>query len=317
MVNRSRFLLILLLLLFTANRLLAAHIDIPFMGSIIVVTDSTEAAGVIGKDDGYPEKFTRFDIQSRLGDNATWKDYLPFAQKQVENWSLAEVSNIRKAFEEISKYCVDNKITWKLPSRIYLLKSNTKEEFEAEGYTRDSCIILNPSVLGITTGLAAHELFHVFSRYNPKKRDDLYYIFGFKKCNPIALAHAMRNRNITNPDCPVVSHYITVNGKDMTLVLYSKKDYETGKVFEEYVKVGLLMLTGDEEHKAAQLTPDGFAVVKEISDEPTILKQIGTNTPYMLHPEEICAEHFSLMITNAAVNQPEKIAEFKKQLQQQ
>lgn len=288
--------------------------SIPFLNSSVEIIDSTEAAAVIGIDDGYPAGFSLFDIQSRLGNAATYKDYLPFAMHQTQNWSATEQEALKDAFSKIATFLTAQSINLNLPAKIYLIKSTTKEEFGAEGYTRANKIVLNTSVEGISTGLVAHELFHVFSRHNPNKRDQLYRIFGFKKCNPIALKEAIENRNITNPDCPLVSHYLTIDNEDMTLLLYSNRNYTGGSVFEKYVSVGLLVLEGrgdDMKPKKA----GGKAVIKEIKDTPALFNLIGTNTGYVLHPEEICADHFSMMITGKKVEQPELIEKFKSTLQ--
>ncbi len=285
----------------------------PFLNSTVKIVDSAEGASVLSKDVNYPAKFSLFDVQARLGTNATSRDYIPTAMHHTQNWDITEEDQLRTAFANIESYVTEQGVKLDLPSTIYLVKSDTKQEFGAEGYTMGNAIVLNPAVEPVTTGVAAHELFHVFSRFNEKKRDDLYSVFGFKRCNPIELNTAIANRNITNPDCPVVSHYLSVDGEDMTLLLYANNDYTGGSVFQEYIKIGALVLQGDDAHKKAKMV-NGKAVIKELQDVPDIFKQVGTNTDYMLHPEEICAEHFAMMIIGKTPRQPELLEKFKDKL---
>ncbi|MBS1772439.1 MAG: DUF4157 domain-containing protein [Bacteroidetes bacterium] len=312
-----RSILFLLVVFVLCQNLYAAHISVPFLKGSVEIIDSTEASAMLGKDDGYPKLFSLFDIQSRLKDTTAtkWKGYLSLAEKDTQNWTTEEQEAIKKAFGEIEIALKNESLHFNLPDKIYLIKSNTKEEFGAEGYTRGSSIILNPSSQPINTHLVAHELFHVFSRFNEKTRDELYHVFGFKKCNPIALTKALDNKNITNPDCPVVSHYITVNGQDMTLLLYSNDKYEGGNVFLTYAKIGFVMLSGDDTHKSIMLK-GSKPVIKELEDVPEAFNQIGKNSQYLLHPEELCAEHFAAVITNQPVNQPEFVDKFKDVLKQ-
>ena len=74
----------------------------------------------------------------------------------------------------------------------------------------------------------------------------------------------MNNQVITNPDCPFLTHYITVekdgSPQDVTLMLYSKKGFEPGLTMGDYMNVGLLALTGSDAQKKPLLR-DGRPLV--------------------------------------------------------
>ncbi len=299
------------LLLYSVNGI-AASGYFKFMNVTIQVADSADAARFITQKDDYTASFSTFDVQGRFRDkeNHTEAEYLALAGKQMRTWTAAELEKIKNAFEEIATALREGKMKVELPDTVLFIKSTCMEEFGAGGYTRKNAIIINKDE-GVSTGLVAHELFHVLSRHNAALRDKLYENIGFKPCNRIDVSKAMNGLNITNPDCPVISHYVTVDGEDMVLVLHSKKLYDGGKVFEEdYIDISLLVVAGDDKNKKP-LLKDGKAVTYKLDEKMQLFSIIGSNTPYVLHPEEVCAEHFSALVTGQKVNEPEYLEKMK------
>jgi hypothetical protein len=283
-----------------------------FMNVTIQVADSADAARFITQKDDYTASFSEFDVQGRFRDKEhhTEAEYLALAGKQMRTWTAAEEEKIKNAFEEIASALRAGKMNIQLPDTVLFIKSTCMEEFGAGGYTRKNAIILNKEE-GVNTPLVAHELFHVLSRHNPALRDKLYENIGFKPCNRIDISKAMNGLNITNPDCPVISHYVTVDGEDMVLVLHSKKPYDGGGVFEgDYIDISLLVVEGDGKNKKPMIK-DGKAVTYKLDEKMQLFSIIGSNTPYVLHPEEVCAEHFSALVTSQKVNEPEYLEKMK------
>jgi hypothetical protein len=304
-------------LFFNSNIYAGSSVQFPFAGSTVELLDSAGAAAENIKSDAYSKSLTPFDLQIRLGivNGATEKDYLARAASQVRNWPEEEQLQLKKSFTEIETFLKANNIKLNLPAKIQLIKTAGKEEFEAEGYTRNNRIMLCTGARQqITTHLVAHELFHVYSRFNEKKRDDIYKIFGFEKCNRINTAVAMKNKVITNPDCPFIEHYTTldIDGKsvDMVLQLYSKKEYNESYNLGDYMNLGLLQVEGKAEQKRPVMK-NGTGVIYDLEQVPDLFKHIGSNTTYILHPEEISAEHFAMWVINQKVPQPEFFEKLK------
>ena len=282
----------------------------PFQDCIIELLDSTSAAEATNHPDEYTKALTPFDLQIRLGrkENATQQDYLNLAVTQAQSWSEEEQEQLEKSFQEIERFLNNNGIHLQLPKNIQLLKTAGGEEFGAEGYTRENRIMLcTKGGQEITTHLLAHELFHVYSRFNSDTRDKLYALFGFQKCNRINTAKAMDNRVITNPDCPFIQHFIKLNigGKErnFTLQLYSTKPFEKNFGLQNS-NVALLEL----EDKNGQMTPilkDGKGILLQLDEAPELFTKISQNTSYVLHPEEITAEHFAMWVIGKEVPQPD------------
>ncbi|MFA6060075.1 MAG: DUF4157 domain-containing protein [Taibaiella sp.] len=321
-MRNLRSLIIIAIALFSNSNIYAGiNMQFAFAGSTVELLDSAGAASENARSDAYTKALTPFDLQIRLGivNGATEKDYLIRSASQVRNWPEDEQQQLKKSFSEIEAFLKVNKIKLNLPTKIQLIKTAGKEEFGAEGYTRGNHIMLCTGPRQeITTHLVAHELFHVHSRFNEKKRDEIYKIFGFEKCNRINTAVAMKNKMITNPDCPFIEHYITldVDGKpkDMVLQLYSKKEYNKDYTLGDYMNLGLLQVEGNAGQKKPVMK-NGAGVVYELDQVPDLFKHIGSNTSYILHPEEISAEHFAMWVINQEVPQPEFMEKLKAVLQ--
>jgi len=282
----------------------AGNVSLRCAGSTIILLDSASAAPVSGKPDVYSREHTDFDRAIRLGKpGATEQEYLKAAAKDVQNWTLDEQTALKTYFATIDSVVSANKYHINLPDTIKVIKTTAREEFGAEGYTRENRIMLNVGAQPLSVGLVAHELFHVISRYNPQLRDRIYGVFHFKPCNNIVYKPALGNKVITNPDCPFVAHYLTLNikgeQKDVALIMYSPNDYHEGYTMDRYVAIGLLGLTGDDQHKAP-LIEDGKPVIYNIETVPDFQAQVGSNTPYILHIEEISAEHFAGLMSGSA-----------------
>lgn len=293
----------------------AGSVYFPFLDVTVAIADSADGARFLSQDDAYLSHLSTFDMHGRFMDKKshTVQEYLQYAAANTRNCEVQDQETVKKSFGAIADFIKNNKLQLHLPDTIWFIRSTCAEEFGASGYTRRNGIVIKTGE-GISTGLVAHELFHVMTRNDPKLADELYQNIGFKKCNDIKIAPFMDGLNITNPDCPYYRHYITVGDKEYILVFYSKKPYNGGTVFESKdLDIKLMQLTGDDTHKKPAIK-DGMPVLYSLDENPGIMQQIGVNTNYILHPEEICAEHFAALVTNKQVPQPEFLEKMKAKL---
>lgn len=309
--------LILLQAVFLGNVYSKSIASFSFQHTVIELPDSADAAKENKKPDVYTKALTAFDLQLRLGtlNNPDQAAYLNKSAKEVRSWSQEEQKKIRLVFDSIANFLAENNIALKLPQRILVIKTNGAEEMGADGYTRQNRIMLYISDINeITVHLLAHEFFHVYSRYNEEKRNMIYSIFGFEKCNRIETGEAMNHHVITNPDCPFTEHFISLqyNDKqcDMVLQLYSKKNYKPSYDLGDYMNVGLLEVAGDNKTKHPK-TIDGNGIIHNLDEVPDLINKIGKNTSYVLHPEEIAAENFALWVSKSEVPQPQYFEKIK------
>lgn len=281
-----------------------------FLGKTVVLEDSLGAGRANLRSDDYTRSHTDFDRSIRLNrtTDLTETAYLNLAAKNMRNWNAEELAALRKSMTALADSATAMKLRLPLPDTLVICKTRGEEELGAEGYTRGNRIMLHASLDELTPALLAHELWHVISRLNQPARDRAYAGFGFRPCNRVDYKPAFGGRVISNPDCPFIEHYLRMNvaGKDedVAIVLYSRSPFVKGGGLMDYVAVKLLQLEGSESNKKVVLS-DGKPVVHGFGERPDFFKQVGRNTPYMLHIEELTAEHFSALMTGRRMPEPQ------------
>jgi hypothetical protein len=152
-------------------------------------------------------------------------------------------------------------------------------------------------------------LFHIASRATPDFAAALYATVGFHACGEAAFPPELSARKLTNPDAPRNDYCIalTLDGAQVlvTPILFSRSPvYDTalGGEFFSYLQVGLLVV---DPAAVSGATPPGARVVS-FRDVTGFFEQVGQNTQYVIHPEEILADNFALLaIGHSAVPSPE------------
>ena len=228
---------------------------------------------------------------------------LEFISEQVLPWTETEKEKLNSIINKISKKIEKNGFNLNLPDTVYLVKTTAKEEAEAEGYTRANYIVLKSDILTRSKdeieNTLTHELFHILTRNDSNFREKVYQIIGFNLCNEIAYPSSIANLRITNPDAPQNDSYIRLKKGneyiDCSMILYSKKEYSSGSFFE-YINVSFLVLDGDETKKIKLI--NGKPVILSFREVDNFFEQVGRNTQYIIHPEEILAENFVYAINN-------------------
>ncbi|HEY2892706.1 MAG TPA: hypothetical protein VGJ16_00785, partial [Pirellulales bacterium] len=230
--------------------------------------------------------------------------------QNVLPWNTAEIERLSATLGAIATKIGPWKL--KLPPVILLVKTSGREEAGA-AYCRGAAIVLPQNVLQANEAglnkILPHELFHVLSSHNPELREKLYAIIGFKACNEVQLPDALRNRKITNPDAPLNNQFIAVDqdGRRMELmpILISKSpryDVARGGTLFNYLDFKLMLLEGSQGMHRPALAA-GQPVLFEPSRVPGFSEQVGQNTKYIIHPEEILADNFVFLL-NGRINLP-------------
>ncbi len=274
---------------------------------------------VLARRDKFIRSVSRFDVESRLGKlNATPDELLQFAADQVLPWEAALQKKIEPAVTVIREKLARYKV--RLPKEILLIRTTGKEEGGA-AYCRGMNAIVLPAAVTDRrnqkqlTRLLMHELFHILSRNDREARRRLYGIVGFRECAEVAVPAALRDRKITNPDAPTLEHYIEIQldgsaAKAVPLLYASvaRFDPEQGGTFFKYLTFRLMLV-----HKAggrwtAVMEGDAPRLIVP-KDNQSFRKQIGGNTNYIIHPDEILADNFVHLLTDAEQLQTPRIVE--------
>ncbi len=268
------------------------------------------AKALLGTSDDYTRSLSLFDIKAKTKNKkaSREKDYLDFAADQALEWTVAEIEAFKKTIRSAERRIKNLKITLDLPAKISIVKSTEGEEGD-NNYTRLTFIVMDEP----DEETFLHELFHVYSRANPLKKDLIYQTINFKKCNRIEFPKELHDLKMTNPDAPFLENYLTVKidgiDRDVVFITHSETDYDQGGFFD-YFNQSLLLLQDDGDNKIP-LIEEGMPVMREFSEASNLSDLIGKNTEYNIHPEEICAEHFRMLIMEELVSEPQYLNKMK------
>lgn len=276
-------------------------------GTALVFATLDEGRAVLCRHDDYVSRLSPFDRQARLKtDQPVTEDaYLHHVGRQVLPWSASERSSVLAVVAQLQKPLA--RLRLPLPERILMIKTSGLEEGGA-AYTRANAIVLTESHLrrkpDELARLICHELFHVLSRASPSVRDGLYAIIGFRRCAEPPLPQALAAIKLTNPDAPVNDHCIdvTIDGTRRTVVpmLFSETvhyDVDRGGEFFEYLRLRFLAVRVDATAGSTMpLLVDGQPLLVPVTELRGFFEQVGRNTGYIIHPEEILADNFAHLI---------------------
>jgi hypothetical protein len=261
-----------------------------------------EAENLLGELDVYTSNLNEFELMAKLQAfrEITVSDYLNHAKEQALDWNNELMELILEAIENISIHLDLNPIP--LPEQVYfVLTTGLEEGFAA--YTRGNAIFLNERIIQNhrnLTRLIAHELVHVATRNNSKWKDTLYSQIGFKPCEPPVFSSEFQKYVFSNPDAPRIDYAleVTYNGikqKVALIIFTSQEDYRGGNFFE-YIEVGLFLLEEVNTTNFRMYPEENRIISFEQCEE--FFENVGNNTNYLFHAEEILAENIADIYTN-------------------
>jgi len=248
-----------------------------------------------------------FDRAARLKTDkeVSERQFLECVGQNVLEWTDAEKQKITSAFQGIQ--IALEAMSLPFPREILIVKTTGKEEGGA-AYTRANAVILPQTTLKSPTAalrrMICHELFHIVSRTNPDLREKLYAAIGFEKCGEVEFPPELKSRKITNPDAPKNDHCIRVNlagrpqwAVPILLANAEKYDPSRGGEFFTYLQFKLLLIERKDDEPTARPIYEGqkpkLLSVQQVSN---FFEQVGRNTNYIIHPEEILADNFALLV---------------------
>jgi len=270
---------------------------------VVSFADADAGRKILTARDDFVQALSPFDRAARLKTDrdVSEKEYLDFVGRNVLAWEPEETNRItaqlRRAGSKLARWHLP------FPAVIVLVKTTGQEEGHAS-YTRQNAVILPQNELKSANleGTLIHELFHVLSRHNPELRKRLYAVLGFKPTGAIELPPELERRKITNPDGVDPGWFITVTNRGRAQpavpILYASADrYDpaTGGEFFNYLVFKLLAVTNDGGHWKPD-SRDGQPQLLEPGKTDGYLEQVGRNTQYIIHPDEILADNFVSLV---------------------
>jgi len=297
-------------LIVTFSRSVSPAADVRFTpGCRAAFADQARARQILTNRDDFIQALSPFDRAARMKSptDPGEERFLRFLGTNALDWSSGESNRLAGLVGLLAKKL--ERWPLPLPATVTLIKTTGAEEGGA-AYTRQTAILLStkeaaqPSV-----NLLAHELFHVLSRNNPALRQRLYKSIGFQPVNELPVPPALARIRITNPDGVHYDWMIHVyRGREalaVVPVLYSSSPaYDPGRKDEFFNYLVFKLLAVDKTAAGYQaLLVDGQPKLLDPAMVSGFYEQVGRNTDYILHPDEILAENFVLLL-NGKTNVP-------------
>ena len=287
-------------------------------GSLVDFASRQTGSAVIAADDEYTSRMSQFDRMLRLksASPVSQSQYLAHMASNTLDWNEGERARLNRLLSELAKALAGYDLP--LPPSVLLIKTTGNEEV-GEGHTRANAIVLPLHSLDeddeTLLFLLAHELFHVMTRYDARFRQHAYTLVGFRIGPELQLPAAIAPLQITNPDVPRHDSFIDVylNGQLITVapVLLSRSavfDPEIGDSLDDYWTLRLMVV--QKPPNGETLYPqmrNGAPVLLRLRDVAGFFDQIGRNTRYIIHAEEVLAENFGFLVTGETVAEPERV----------
>ncbi|HAV63263.1 MAG TPA: hypothetical protein DCY13_12975 [Verrucomicrobiales bacterium] len=273
--------------------------------SRIALATPERGRALLGERDEFIRALSAFDRSARIKREGaiTETEFLEFVAGQVREWTAADTSVLEPAIQRVQGHLAGWRLA--LPETVWLIKTTGKEEGDA-AYTRGNAVILPVAKLSESARqlerLLLHELFHVLSRHQPQLRDRMYGIVGFRRVGAVKLPQIWEDRRITNPDAPIIEHAITVKRDDRHFTampfLYSREpEYRSvdRRSFFAFLEFRLLEIAEERDGWKPALRK-GEPVLHAPDSVSGFFEQIGRNTSYIIHPEEVLADNFALLM---------------------
>jgi hypothetical protein len=304
----------------------SASADVPLANSKVHFASQSEGRQILTAKDEFIQRLSPFDRSARMKtDKAVSEDeLLAFIGRNVVEWSNDEKQSVQAVIEALQPLLGELRLS--LPPTVSLIKTTGAEEGNA-AYTRATAIALPKSELSKNQKdlqkLICHELFHVISRQSPELREKLYGIIGFTKCQEIELPPDLARRKITNPDAPRNDHFIrlTIDGHEslaVPILLSKVETYDVKRGGEFFAYLEFQFLVVEKDGRSGNLKPATEGASPKLAGMERVsgfMEQVGKNTDYIIHPEEILADNFALLVLKApAVDSPEILQKMREVL---
>jgi hypothetical protein len=276
-------------------------------GSTVVFATVDEGKKILTSHDDFVQRMSPFDRAARMktDKDVSEEDYLKFVGTNVLAWDDSEKREIISAFQGVQAQL--EALSLPFPKKVLIVKTTGSEEGGA-AYTRANAIVFPKAPVSKDMTeiqkVICHELFHILSRANPDLREELYAAIGFVKCDEVAFPSELRRRKITNPDAPRNDHWVhlqagTQDCEAIPILFSSSEKYDPrrGGEFFGYLQFQFLLVERNDD--SATVTPiyDGqnpkLVSIEQVSG---FYEQVGRNTGYIIHPEEILADNFALLV---------------------
>jgi hypothetical protein len=277
-----------------------------------------EARTVLGRSDAFTARMTPADrsFRTKQPGPVTEAAMLSFAAAQAQAWTapeLAVLDRIRGQIEAgLAKRGLD--LDAFLTEDVLVIKSTGAEEFGFP-YTRQNAIVIPADRLddpapGLPL-IVTHELWHVMSRHSPALRDASYAVIGTAPAPGFTVPAELAARHTTNPDGVDVAFRMQVMFGDRAAWVMPLIDFKapgftaaTAGGFMDWLELRFLEMAPDAAGAWQPVRDASGALVVHDPGATPFAPCYGMNTQEIVHPDEIAATSFALMVAPVAPASP-------------
>lgn len=286
----------------------------PALADRLAFASLDDARRILARPDSYSRQLSVFDrgAHLRTTEPTTTQDYLRFAADAARAWTPDEEAYWSTLASGLNDAIAG--LNLRIP-QMSMVKTSGLEQFNA-AYTRNRAIVLperRVALAGDTRRdffLLAHELFHVLSGENPAQRRALYALLGFQAVANFEYPLELESRRITNPNTGAhlddALGVQTASGPaDVVPVFQSRVPLEE---FIElltappapgpppfFAALAVVLVPVDLESGDVRRAADGSLVTYDFGNTDWPSRMLR-NSSYILHPEELMAENFALLM---------------------
>ena len=265
------------------------------------LADRSEGTALMMANEAYYAGFTQNDLDYRMQKTgASMAEYQAFAREQVLDFTDEQKALIDTHMRRIREIIAERGYHIPALDEIIFVSTTMQEECDAMAYTHGTQIYMDGSALiRISTDtvdgarrldyIFAHELFHCITRCSPDFRAAMYRIIHFTvQAEDFTLPPSAREYFISNPDVEHHNAYATfvIGGEPIdcfTAFVTTKHFEKKGDRFFDSATTALIPTDGTDTY----YVPEDAANFDEV---------FGTNTGYVVDPEECLADNFGYLI---------------------
>lgn len=271
----------------------------------------SEAEELLSRPDDWARQLSPFDIGARQKtlEATSLETFLEFVGSAARTWTEEEKAYWGELVDELSESMVGLNLTM---ADVFLVKTSGHEEF-GFAYHRNGGIVLPEGRVAISGQdrrsdlfLLAHEVFHYLGSQNSSTRDALFALLGFERVEQVDLPSALDTRRLSNPDAHTYQHALSVRseGRVVRVVPLIQSTLPLGEIISlpqdgrptllshiEVVLVPVDVMSGSVLDGSAGDPGTTYGV-----DETDWQSKTQRNTSYSIHPEEVMADNFALLM---------------------
>lgn len=233
------------------------------------------------------------------------REYKTYLKNDVADFTESEAELITTVMQEAIDL-VEKHTPGLLPEEIVLIKTTMNHYGPSVYYTRDNAIVIPANELEAKNKdkllhVMLHEIAHIISRYNPELKGELYQEIGFKKRKSnksLKLSSIMKERLLNNPDGLNTEWYFPLEWEGKTIDVVPLIHANEGAYIEKknsffyYLQFELFEL----QKECKVINDKNCNSTLPAAAIGAYLQQTGGNTQYIIHPDEILADNFVLIV---------------------